>query len=200
MRSMLHVGCGPKRVEQTTKGFRNSDWNEVRYDIDPSVVPDVVGTMVDMSIIPTGSMDALFSSHNVEHLYPHEVPIAFSEFRRVLKDDGFAVITCPDLQSVAKLIAEDKLTDPAYVSPAGPIAPIDVLFGHRASMQSGNLFMAHHCGFTKRVLMAYLQEAGFASVAGMARPAHFDLWAIASGCARSEADMRELASQHFPFS
>ena len=55
--------------------------------------------MTDMSAVETGSMDALFSSHNVEHLYPHEVPVAFVEFHRVLNDDGFAIITGPDLQS-----------------------------------------------------------------------------------------------------
>lgn len=200
MQKLLHVGCGGKRIDQTTPAFASGVWGEVRFDIDPSAQPDVIGTMTDMASVESNSMDAIFSSHNIEHLYPHEVAIALREFHRVLKDDGFAVITCPDLQSVAKLIAEDKLTDPAYVSPAGPIAPIDILFGHRASVQSGNLFMAHHCGFTKRVLMGCLQEAGFASVAGMARPAHFDLWAVASRCPRSEAEMRELASQHFPLS
>jgi len=70
-------------------------------DIDPSVAPDIVGTMTDMSAVATASIDAIFSSHNIEHLYPHEVPIALAEFLRVLKDDGFAVVTCPDLRSQA---------------------------------------------------------------------------------------------------
>lgn len=30
-----------------------------------------------------------------------------------------------DLQSVARLIAEDKLAEAAYTAPAGPIAPLD---------------------------------------------------------------------------
>ncbi|HEV8034172.1 MAG TPA: hypothetical protein VGP75_05035, partial [Yoonia sp.] len=51
-----------------------------------------------------GSMDALFSSRNVEHLYPHEMPVAFGEFHKVLAEDGFAIITCPDLKSVAALV------------------------------------------------------------------------------------------------
>lgn len=198
MAKFLHVGCGPKRKDQTTKGFAGADWNEVRLDIDAAVAPDVVGTMTDMSAVPDASMQAVFSSHNIEHLYPHEVPVALAEFRRVLSDDGFVVITCPDLKSVCALVAEDKLTEPAYTSPAGPIAPIDILYGHRPPMARGNLFMSHRCGFTQKVLAATLQAAGFASVVTMARPAAFDLWALASKSALDEAALRSLASEHFP--
>ena len=126
------------------------------------------------------------------------MPIALAEFLRVLSDDGFAVITCPDLKSVCALIAEDKLTEPAYVSPAGPIAPLDILYGHRPPMARGNLYMAHRCGFTQRVLTATLQAAGFKVVASMARPRHFDLWALASKSERREEEMRALAKEHFP--
>jgi predicted SAM-dependent methyltransferase len=150
MKTFLHVGCGPKRKEQTTAGF--ADWSELRFDIDESVQPDLVGTMTDMSSVSSESVDAVFSSHNIEHLYPHEVPVALSEFLRVLKPDGFAVITCPDLQAVCALVAEDKLTEPAYTSPAGPITPLDILYGHRPPMARGNLYMAHRCGFTEKVL------------------------------------------------
>jgi len=149
---LLHIGCGPMRKAQTTRGFNTEAWSEIRLDIDPSVSPDVTGTMTDMSAVPSGSVDAIFSSHNIEHLYPHEVPVALTEFLRVLSDDGFAVITCPDLKSVCALVAEDKLTEPAYVSPAGPISPIDILYGHRPPMARGNLYMAHRCGFTQKVL------------------------------------------------
>ena len=73
--------------------------------------------------IPSESVDPVYSSHNIEHLYPHEVPLALAEFLRVLKPDGFFVVTCPDLKSDCKLIAKDKLTDAAYTSPAGPTPP-----------------------------------------------------------------------------
>ena len=196
MKTFLHVGCGHKRKERTTAGF--ADWSELRFDIDESVQPDLVGTMTDMSSVLSESVDAVFSSHNIEHLYPHEVPVALSEFLRVLKPDGFAVITCPDLQAVCALIAEDKLTEPAYTSPAGPIAPLDILYGLRTSMARGNLYMAHRCGFTQRVLTGTLQAAGFASVAAMSRKGpYFDLWALASKSARSADEMKQLAQTYF---
>jgi predicted SAM-dependent methyltransferase len=199
MKTFLHVGCGGKRKDQTTRGFNTPQWRELRLDIDAAVQPDIVGTMLDMAALADASVDALFSSHNIEHLYPHEVPLALKEFLRVLKPEGFAVLTCPDLQSACALIAEDRLTEPAYSSPAGPIAPLDILYGHRASLAQGNLYMAHRCGFTQKVLMATLQAAGFAAVAG-ARRAHpfYDLWAVASKSPLPEAELRALAAVHFP--
>jgi ubiquinone/menaquinone biosynthesis C-methylase UbiE len=199
MKQFLHVGCGPKHKDQTTRGFNSADWQELRLDIDESVSPDIVGTMTDMSAVADASVDAIFSSHNIEHLYPHEVPVALAEFKRVLNDDGFVVITCPDLQSVCALVAEDKLTEPAYTSPAGPIAPLDILYGHRPPMARGNLYMAHRCGFTQKVLVGTLQAAGFATVASVRR-GHpcYDLYAVATKTALDETDLRALAVAHFP--
>lgn len=194
--TVLHVGCGSKRKEHTP--FAALDWQEIRLDINADVQPDVIGTMTDMAAVASGSVDAVFSSHNIEHLYPDEVPVALAEFKRVLKPSGFCLITCPDLQSVCALVAADKLTEPAYTSPAGPIAPIDILFGHRPSLQAGNRYMAHRCGFTAKVLSGTLQAAGFAQVASLARPAVFDLWALATCEPCSEDALRAAASQLFP--
>lgn len=45
MKRFLHVGCGPKRKAQTTAAFDTPDWQEVRFDIDAGVAPDIIGTM-----------------------------------------------------------------------------------------------------------------------------------------------------------
>ena len=198
MPSFLHIGCGLLTKEDTTLGFQKSNWNEVRYDIDENVKPDVVGSMVDMKGIESSSFDAIFSSHNIEHLYAHEVILAMSEFYRVLKSDGFIILTCPDLQSVCSLIAQDKLTEPAYNSPAGPIAPFDILYGHRKSISNGNLYMAHHSGFTKKVLAATLATVGFQTVAVRNRPRDFDLWAAGLKITNETARIHELSGEHFP--
>lgn len=199
MKSFLHIGCGSKRKDQTTKGFASEEWSEIRFDIDPSVEPDIVGTMLDMTGVQSGSVDAIFSSHNLEHLYAHEMGLAFKEFVRVLKPTGFLVVTCPDLQSVCALIAEDKLLDAAYESPAGPITPLDILYGHRQLMANGNLFMAHRCGFTESALRSTLRQNGFAAVATARRASpEFDLWAVASVAQISQDEIVALARAHFP--
>jgi hypothetical protein len=200
MKYFLHVGCGQKTKALTTKGFNNEAWREIRLDLDPSVNPDLVGSLTDLSMVADESIDGIFSSHNIEHLYPHEVPLALAELRRVLTPDGFMVITCPDLRSICQLVAEDKLEDPAYVSMAGPIAPIDMLYGHRASLAQGHLLMAHRGGFTQRTITSSLHAAGFPRVAGMTRstPPFFDIWVLALKKEASQAEMTDLVLAHFP--
>ena len=195
----LHVGCGQKRKDQTTKGFNTSNWTEIRFDIDEQVKPDLIGTMTDMESVQSGTMDALYSSHNIEHLFPHEVPVALKEFQRVLKDDGFLIITCPDLQEACRLVAEDKLLEPAYNSPAGQITPLDILYGWRGSTAKGNHYMAHKCGFTEKVLRAVLTESGFARAATTRRKhPYYDLWAVATKANISDEALTALAKEHFP--
>lgn len=197
MRVLLHVGCGHATLERIPlSGFHNGKWEEVRLDADESVNPDIVGTMVNMDAVSDGFADALFSSHGIEHLYWHDVPLAFTEFKRVLKDDGFVVITCPDVQAAAAMIAEDRMFEKAYESPAGAITPFDILYSYRPFVKANPQWMAHHCGFTITTLIATLKEAGFAAVLGARRPDAFDLWVLASKSPRTQAEMEVLAKDY----
>jgi SAM-dependent methyltransferase len=196
MKRFLHVGCGHATKPKTTPVFAGPDWQEVRLDIDPDVKPDIVASITDLSVVDSGSMDAIFSSHNVEHLFEHEVPIAFGEFRRVLKPDGYVVITCPDLKSVARLIAEDKLDEPAYVSAAGPITPHDILYGHGASIRDGRIYMAHRGGFTAKSLYRTLAQAGFGTVATVDLKQRYELWAVGMVAGGARDGVVELLKQH----
>ncbi len=173
--TFLHVGCGRNKKEQTP--FAGLDWEEIRLDINQKTNPDIIGTMLDMQNVKDKTVDAVYSSHNIEHVYPHEVIKALKEFRRVIKDSGFVLITCPDLESVCSLVADNKLTETAYTSPAGPITPLDILYGHRRSIANGNYFMAHKCGFTAKTLSKDIKSAGFVQAA-TAKGNFYDLWAL----------------------
>jgi SAM-dependent methyltransferase len=177
-RWVLNVGSGPATRKGLHPAFHRQEWTEVRLDIEPRVAPDIVGTMVSMPQIKDGTFDAIWSSHNVEHLHAFEVPLAMAEFRRVLRPDGFALITCPDIASIAKLVVEGRLEDVAYVSPAGPITALDMLFGHSASVAAGQSHMAHNTGFTLRRLADKLVAAGFREVRAM-KGGSYDLWVLA---------------------
>jgi hypothetical protein len=196
-RVLLHVGCGMATIADIPlTGFHTSVWQEFRLDADAAVHPDIVGTMTDMPTVETGFADAIYSSHGIEHLYWHDVPKALAEFLRVLKSDGFVVITCPDVQAAAAMIAEDRMFDTAYVSPAGPITPFDILYSYRPFVAQNPQWMSHHCGFTLGTLMTVLREAGFPSLLGFRRPAGFDLWVLASKSARSSEEMSVLAKDY----
>jgi hypothetical protein len=199
VRRVLHVGCGQKRKEHLPAPFRSDDWEEVRLDINPAVKPDIVADITDLSVIGDGEMDALFSSHNIEHLFAHQVPVALAEFARVLRTgSGLAVITCPDIQSVGQAIAEGRVTEPLYTSKAGPIAALDILYGHRASVRKGEHYMAHRVGFTGRLLVNSLEGAGFEASTGWRQRRHFALWAIGFRWRATEEERAAHRRAYFP--
>lgn len=170
LKTVLNVGCGPRTITVIGTAFPAEDWRELRLDINPAVAPDIVASMTDMPALPDGSVDAVWSSHNLEHLDPHEVPRALREFLRVLRPGGQLLLAVPDLQAVARLVAEDRLDEPLYQSGAGPVFPLDIVYGYGPAIAAGNRFMAHRTGFTPRTLGKALQEAGFEPI-GMWRPA-----------------------------
>lgn len=193
LRNLLHVGCGMPNPKRLPACFQRPGWREVRFDIDPTVQPDIVGNITDLSMLPDASIDAIWSSHNLEHLNSFEVPTALAEFRRVLKPDGFALLTLPDLRSIARHIAGGGLAEPLYQSPAGPIRALDVVFGHQASIKAGNAFMAHRTGFTADTLGNALLDAGFHEVR-VHEGKYWDLWAVAAMPDTDHVLYDELAS------
>jgi SAM-dependent methyltransferase len=177
-RRVLNAGSGPRSSRKPNTVFNPADWQEIRIDLDPRVAPDIVGSMTDMRThFGARSFDAIWSSHSLEHLYAHEIPVALTEFRRILRDDGFALITCPDLETVMTLFLEHGSDHVVYQSAAGPITPLDMMFGHAPSIASGNLHMAHHSGLTSVRLGQLLLQAGFAEA--VTKRQDFDLWALA---------------------
>jgi len=198
MVDLLHVGCGSYAPGKLPSWFRQDGWREIRLDIDPNVHPDFVANVTDMRVISDGTIDAVYSSHNLEHLYPHEVPLALREMWRVLKSTGFALIDVPDLQEVAGHVAEGKLEDPLYMSPMGPIASLDILYGHRASLARGNVYMAHRTGFTGDTLGAAAVNAGFAAVMVQRNLSAFGLTAVAFRSTPDEALMKRVHAQMLP--
>jgi ubiquinone/menaquinone biosynthesis C-methylase UbiE len=171
--------------------FKNNAWREVRLDVNPETAPDVVASITDMhSFFGSRSFDAVWSSHSLEHLYGHQVPSALSEFWRILKTGGFALITCPDLEAVASALVEDGPDHVSYLSAIGPVTPLDMLFGHSASIAAGNCQMAHKTGFTAARLARMLLDARFATV--LTRTLRYDLWALAL---MEHADQAAVASR-----
>jgi predicted SAM-dependent methyltransferase len=184
-RTVLNVGCGYALGRRLHPHFQGPKWRELRLDINPAVKPDILCSITDMHPVADQSVDAIWSSHNLEHLHRHEVPVALGEFVRVLRPAGLLLLTLPDLQSVAELVANDQLETQAYVSRSGPITPLDMIFGHTASLARGDRYMAHRCGFTLTTLRKVLGEAGLVEINAW-RGTSFDLWATAQKAAPSD--------------
>jgi tetratricopeptide (TPR) repeat protein len=181
--------------DQGPELFGDRHWREIRLGPDPASQPDILASITDMRGVADESADAVHASHAIEHLFPHEVSLALREVHRVLKPDGFLVIQVPDLQEVARHVAEGKLEDPLYMSPVGPIAPLDILYGHRPSLASAPAFTAPRTGFTAATLGVALVGAGFPAAVVQREPDAFRLTAIAF---RREPDQERLSSTLAP--
>lgn len=178
VKRVLNVGSGPANAGRLHRGFESESWREIRLDIDPLVGPDLVGSITAMhDLVENASVDAIWCSHSLEHLYGHEVLPALQEFRRILKPDGFAMVTSPDLTAILDFALQTGLETVAYQSLAGPITAHDMLFGHGASIENGSVYMAHKTGFTIERLGRLATEAGFPE-ARIVSGGAFDLWAL----------------------
>jgi SAM-dependent methyltransferase len=176
LKRILNAGSGPA-IGAMHPAFDRPIWKEVRIDIDPRNAPDFVGSISDMrALVDDESFDAVWSSHCIEHLHDHEVLQALREFRRILSNDGFAIISCPNLDAIAKLIVSEDIESVAYISPAGPIRLLDMIYGHSRSVETGHVHMTHKTGFTTNRLGRLAVRAGF-SEARVLEGENLDLWA-----------------------
>lgn len=197
MRTFLHAACGNTDKSLTTREFGGPDWREVRMDAAEEANPEVISSLLDMGMLENESFDAAFTSRSLECLYSHEVGIALGNILRVLKKDGYLVVICADLQIACSLITEGKLLEPAYDSPSGPIAPLDMLYGYRPALAAGQFQYARKCGFTAKALAGTLSQVGFASIWGARNPHSFSIAAVACKSRQSESFLKELAMRHF---
>ena len=135
---LLHVGCGGDPLPEWAAGYK-----ETRLDIDDTYHPDIIANMTDMGDI--GTYDVICCNHALEHLFPYETEKALKEFHRVLNDGGYVVIFVPDLQDIKP--TEEVL----YMSPAGSITGLDMIYGHRKQLKD-KPYMLHKNGFIKETL------------------------------------------------
>jgi len=185
---LVNLGSGRKGQSRLPAMF--TEWREFRVDVDPNSAPDLLSDITDLSAIKSGSADAVWSAHCIEHLYLHQVRKAFEEAYRILADDGFLCVIVPDLQTIASQVAADRLHETVYQSPAGPITAHDMIFGYGAALAQGHTNMAHNCGFTPALLAQKLQEVPFAQIV-LRRRANHELAAVARKRAPADPGERE---------
>lgn len=185
-RLLVNLGSGAKGASRVPAMF--AEWRQLRVDRNADVAPDLLADVTDLSAIESGSADAVWSAHCLEHLYLYQVGKAITEAYRILTDDGFLCLIVPDLQAIAEYIASDRLHEVVYESPAGPVIAHDIIFGFGPHLEHGHTGMAHNCGFTPAVLLEKLREAPFAEIMMQRRP-NQELAAVA--CKRAPADDAE---------
>ena len=158
---VLNVGGNSK---STAMPPHYQQWQQCYLDIDARWNPDILCDARELTTQQASSFDAIFCSHNLEHYYVHDVAKVLAGFLHVLVPEGFAEIKVPDMRMVMQAMLERKLDidEPLYMSPAGPISTLDVIYGFGAEIErTGNDFFAHKTGFTPTSLQRTLNAAGF---------------------------------------
>lgn len=162
---VLNVGGGSKA---TPIPARYEGWEHVLLDIaDGPDVDIVMDARALKALGPEFRVHAAYSAHNLEHYHAHDVATVLAGMRHVLLPNGEVHIIVPNIGQLICDMVEHRidLDDVLYMSPAGEIRPLDVLWGYGAEIeQSGNDFYAHKTGFTAKRLHRVLEAAGFADV------------------------------------
>jgi hypothetical protein len=164
MKKVLNVGGNNKAIPLPTQ---YTEFEHLLLDIDPKGSPDILCDARTLTTLTPEQFDAVYCSHNLEHYYRHDVPDVLAGFLHVLRDGGFAHIRVPDLQALMRIAVEKNMDieDVLYVSAAGPIMVLDVIYGYSVEIKrSGQEFFAHKTGFTQKSLLRNLQAAGFSKI------------------------------------
>lgn len=191
-RRVLNVGGNSKLIPIPA---HYAGWDHVLLDIDPKGNPDVVCDARELQTLKANQFDAIYCSHNLEHYYRHDGVKVLRGFMHVLKPDGFAEIKVPDITAVMRNVVATgcDLEDTLYVSPSGPIAVNDVLYGWGKKIEeSGQDFFAHKTGFSPKSLTRVLNAAGFGTVYIHAREEAFEIASLAFKTRPTEAHRKLL--------
>ncbi len=106
---------------------------------------DVTAPMWDLPFAD-GSIEFIWSSHTLEHAEHRMILPTLKEWFRVLKPGGAMIVRVPDFDYVANY----------WLNSSDRVWAEMIVFGHQA--HEGEF---HKCAFTKAILRARLEEAGF---------------------------------------
>jgi SAM-dependent methyltransferase len=176
---LLNVGGSSKAIAIPS---HFAGWEHLLLDIDPRGNPDIVADARELTSLAAAQFDAIYCSHNLEHYYKHHGGRVLRGFLHLLRDDGFAEIYVPDLDSLMQHVVKSgmDIEDVLYTSGKGPITPRDVLYGFGVEIErTGQDFYAHKTGFTAKSLSETLRQAGFRQAFVVTIAKKFELRAFA---------------------
>lgn len=169
-KKVLNIGANKSKLD--FEYFKN--YQEIKLDISKNVNPDIVASIVDMSMVPAECVDAIWASHILEHIFWHELPIAITEIKRILRKDGFGIIMVPNLEKIADNIKKD-INETLYESPSGPISALDMIYGFREFTKFHIDGMNHKIGFTPKLIN---QVLNFCNLKNKVYTINFDIVAV----------------------
>jgi len=133
----LNLGCGSKPIPGVINCDLHSDLADRRVDA------------LDLSGFDAGSVDLVEHHHLLEHLSISDAQAGFAEWWRVLRPGGLLVITCPDLDAVAR----------TWLRAGHEARWTEVIHFIYGSQEHPGMF--HRSGYDRRRLVELLGRHGF---------------------------------------
>jgi hypothetical protein len=145
-----------------------ADWDVVWLDLNPSLQPDLLMDARDLGTLEPEQFDAVFSSHCLEHIYPHDLRALLHGAWHALKENGFMDVVVPNTRLALQRMVEDNLDLDSFLyhSAGGPICVRDTLWGYARYQEFSHHpeLHIHKNGFSKRTLANLLMAAEFSTV------------------------------------
>ena len=160
VKTVLNIGSGGISVTKSHFNNELEGYKEIMLDTDAKAKPDIVADMRNLHMLEANTIDCVYVSHALEHVPFHDVKTCLEEWYRVIKEGGEVRIMVPNLKELTQYLARGDLLGTVYDSDAGAIAPIDMIYGYRRFIASGNDFMMHKTGFTKESAKIILESLG----------------------------------------
>jgi len=137
---------------------------DVQLDISKSKLP-----------FEDSSVDAIYTSHTLEHVFPDTLDFILSEFYRVLKPEGRLRIVVPDidlairayLDNDVEFLKNHRAPSVPDVTPALPIYYLMSWWFSYTLEKNGTRLLHHLTGFNKESIEIYLKRNRFTSIIHM---------------------------------
>ena len=158
--NVLNIGGGAKGIELPA---HYDGFEKIWLDIDERLEPDICLDVRELITLDAKQFDAVFGSHILEHIYPHELQNVLDGCYRIIKDERWCEFHVPDCKAAIMMAAQNQgnLGTPLYTSPAGIVTVRDMLWGYASFVADFGAAQAHKDGFTSESLYAALRKAGF---------------------------------------
>lgn len=124
--------------------------------------------------LPSDTVEALYTSHTLEHIFPDRLPFVLSECHRVLKPNSVIRIVVPDIDIVIQAYVRKDITflkdkrNPRKMGdlPEFPICYLSSWFFTYKKEAKGNkrLVGGHVMAFNLELIEHYMSTAGFRSI------------------------------------
>ncbi len=163
-RKVLFLGHASAHPQRLHSYFKQDGWAVTSMDSEPSLNPDIKGTLTELSTLSSGAYDAIWAQHLLQQFYMHQIGNGLREMFRIIKDGGFVFLSIPDAQLAASFLANNKYDTAIYTSPAGPINAMDILFGYHKFLTSGATHQGHKFAFTAESIGLAMRACGFTNV------------------------------------